>query len=110
MKTEKFRNPIRAGMVDFMPTPYTTVRCKPEHAHDIREKMAKAVRAKYRAPSAGNKYPKFEPGMTTAKYLTLYGILNPNRVKVEYDCPNIDKPAPMLDPLFPEVIEETTGD
>jgi hypothetical protein len=90
-------------MIEFEIAPCTNVRCKPEHVQTIREKMAKAVKAKYRAPAPKYSYPKFEPGMTTAAYLNLYAIGNPNRIKVDYNCPNIDKPAPTLDPMRPEV-------
>lgn len=55
-------------------------------------------------------YPEFFPGMATASYLQAYANLN-DRVsltRIEYD--HADRAAPMLDPRWPEVVEEVDLD
>jgi hypothetical protein len=64
-------------------------------------------------------YPKFVPGMTTRDYVRQYFVLNswrqhkfpeggpygPNMVDIDALYTLSDRPAPMLDPNEPEVVE-----
>lgn len=51
-------------------------------------------------------YPVFEPGMSTREYLRQYAILNAHVHLLPVNSISHDRPAPMLDPSIPEVVEE----
>jgi hypothetical protein len=52
-------------------------------------------------------YPEFVAGMSTGDYVRAFNRqFEKMRVKLDHDCPNYDKPAPMLDATQPEVLEE----
>ena len=52
-------------------------------------------------------FPAFEPGMSTGEYLRQYAVLNAHvHLLPVSDAFDHDRPAPMLDPTIPEVVEE----
>ena len=52
-------------------------------------------------------FPAFEPGMSTGEYLRQYAVLNAHvHLLPASDAFDHDRPAPMLDPTVPEVLEE----
>ena len=52
-------------------------------------------------------FPAFEPGMSTGEYLRQYAVLNAHvHLLPVSDAFDHDRPAPMLDPSIPEVVEE----
>jgi hypothetical protein len=53
-------------------------------------------------------YPVFTPGMSTAEYVKLYALQNDRLHLSDVTYIHADRPAAMLDPSIPEVIEETT--
>lgn len=55
---------------------------------------------------ANRRYPVFEPGMDTSEYLRVYQMLNSHFELIEVKYTYADRPAPMLDPSYPEVLEE----
>lgn len=87
----------------------------PAQKEAIRKMMANRRRElAYQSTS----FPKFTPGMTTANYLQLFGIGRPHmlpfgprvldkRLGWVCDLSHLNRPAPMLDPDIPEVIEES---
>jgi hypothetical protein len=87
-----------------------TFTVKPENAqqtYDLlalidKSKGAKGRKLKKPTP-ARRQYPVFTPGMSTADYLTKYASLNAHMVPVTYM--HADRPAAMLDPSIPEVME-----
>jgi hypothetical protein len=92
---------------------------KPENAQQAREllalidkskgrKGAKLTKAKDDAKfdSMKRHYPPFYPGMTTAEYVSDYMGRNGHVHLAPVDYMHADRPAPMLDPSTPEVLEE----
>ena len=75
-------------------------------------KLPKGKPMKREYDSSKRSYPAFEPGMTTADYITAYTGLNAYLFVGAYSEDEIltyahaDRPAPMLDPSIPEVMEE----
>lgn len=69
-------------------------------------KLKKAKPWKLHNKLAHRRYPVFEPGMDTRKYIDAYHVLNSHfelsKIKYTY----ADRIAPMLDPAYPEVLEE----
>lgn len=51
-------------------------------------------------------YPPFFPGMSTAAYISDYFNRNAHVHLSPVDYTHADRPAPMLDPSIPEVVEE----
>lgn len=51
-------------------------------------------------------YPPFFPGMSTAAYISDYFNRNAHVHLLPVDYTHADRPAPMLDPSIPEVVEE----
>ena len=84
-----------------------TITTKAGRAHIVRNLLDKASKpAKWKRKPIGSKYfdiPRFKPGDTTAKYVKQFDNLH-NLAPVESQ--RIDRPAPMLDPMLPEVWEE----
>jgi hypothetical protein len=99
-----------------------TLTVKPENAEPTRallalidkskgRKGAKLTRPKGQAKHDSSKrsYPVFQPGMSTAEYIRQYTSLNRYLFVGTYAEDKIlsymhaDRPAPMLDPLIPEV-------
>jgi hypothetical protein len=100
---------------------------KPENAEPTRELLALINKSKgkkgrkfskYQIDDDGKRrivgpgsmsrfYPVFAPGMTTAEYVKLYALQNDrlHLAKVKYT--HADRPAAMLDPTIPEVVEVT---
>jgi len=95
-----------------------TFTVRPENGqaiHDALARLAKGKGPKLPKPKASNRkhdsskrfYPTFEPGMTTADYIRQYTGLNSYLFgdgTVTYT--HADRPAPMLDPSYPEVTVE----
>ena len=103
-----------------------TFTVKPENAEPTRELLALIDKSKGRKgrklpkdkgqakhDSSKRQYPMFYPGMTTAEYVSRYVDLNKYLFVGAYAEDKIlsytyaDRPAPMLDPLIPEVEEIT---
>lgn len=88
---------------------------KPENAQAYRTKLE--AKPKKHIPEAltsvnlKRSYPNFMPGMTTGEYIAQFAALNGGLLlKGEPIAPAIDRVAPMLDPSFPEVVEELDPD
>ena len=92
---------------------------KPEHAEPTRELLALIDKSKGRKgrklpKDKGNPkhdstkrfYPVFTPGMSTADYVSRYSILNGHLSQAKINYEHADRPAAMLDPAQPEVLEE----
>lgn len=104
-----------------------TLTVLPEHAEPTRDllalidkskgvkgrKFAKDKAQKREHDSSKRSYPDFYPGMTTADYISAYNKLNAYLFVGAYAEDKIltythaDRPAPMLDPSIPEVVEES---
>jgi hypothetical protein len=71
-------------------------------------KGAKLPKAKGNAKHDSMKrhYPPFYPGMTTAEYVSDYMGRNAHVHLVPVTYTHADRPAAMLDPSIPEVMEE----
>ena len=91
----------------------------PENAEPTRELLAlidksKGRRGRKLPKDKGNPklnsmsrfYPTFTPGMSTANYVARYATLNAGLHLVKVNYKHADRPAPMLDPSIPEVLEE----
>jgi len=91
---------------------------KPEHAEPTRELLALIDKSKGRKgrklpKDKGNPkhnsmsrfYPVFTPGMSTAEYVKLYALQNDRLHLAKIDYEHADRPAAMLDPAQPEVVE-----
>lgn len=78
------------------------------NAHKYRAALEKPYRHKFIGLTPPRyDYPVFVPGMSTADYVTAFNRqFDGTRVKLAHGCPNYHKPAPMLDPTQPEVLEE----
>lgn len=105
-----------------------TLTVQPENAESTRELLALIDKSKGRkgrkfktepvgrhnqkADSRRRSYPDFYAGMTTADYISAYNKLNAYLFVGAYQEDKIlaythaDRPAAMLDPSIPEVIEE----
>ena len=93
---------------------------KPEHAQEAHDMLAKIDKGKGKpklpAPKANPKhdsrkrhYPVFTPGMSTREYLRQYAMLNAHvHILPVSDAFDHDRPAPMLDPSYPEVTHDET--
>jgi len=85
-----------------------------QHAHDMLARIDKSKGLKGpklpkpkgnpKHDSSKRHFPKFEPGMTTADYLREYAALNGHVHLLPAGFDHADRPAPMLDPSYPEVI------
>jgi hypothetical protein len=97
-----------------------TFTVKPENAEPTREllalidkskgrKGAKLTRPKGQAKHDSSKrhFPVFAPGMTTSDYVARYAALNGHLSLAKVDYEHADRPAAMLDPSIPEVVEIT---
>lgn len=95
-----------------------TFTVQPHNAEPYREALAKLDKGKgpkLTRPKGNPKhdsmkrfYPAFEPGMSTREYLRQYAVLNAHvHLLPVSDAFDHDRPAPMLDPTIPEVIEES---
>jgi hypothetical protein len=97
-----------------------TLETLPHRTQVIRNLLDKASKpAKWRRPRFTEKrvFPQFEPGMTTAEYITEYHKINESRcgpggnyngvnLKATPYTTDLDRPAPMLDPTLPELWED----
>jgi hypothetical protein len=96
-----------------------TFTVKPENAEPTRELLALIDKSKGRKgaklprprkeakfDSMKRQYPPFYPGMTTAEYVSDYMGRNGHVHLAPVDYTHADRPAPMLDPSIPEVMEE----
>lgn len=100
-------------MLEIKTSPRSVIRCNPENEQKYLIATAKALKGRYHPKGSPRKYPPMWGWKTTAEYIEAYEKINYPSVKlvpVKYNCPNIDKPAPMLDPMFPEVIEQPNDD
>lgn len=86
----------------------TRYKVKPENAQRIRADLAKPKKYTCIAHKAVKRgFPVFAAGMSTADYVRQFNRQFENMyVKLAHDCPNYDRPAPMLDATQPEVWEE----
>jgi hypothetical protein len=97
-----------------------TFTVKPENAEPTREllalidkskgrKGAKLTRPKGHAKHDSSKrhFPAFAAGMSTADYVARYAALNGHLHLAKVDYEHADRPAAMLDPSTPEVVEIT---
>jgi hypothetical protein len=57
--------------------------------------------------SSKRHFPVFTPGISTAYYLARYAALNRHLHLAKVDYEHADRPAAMLDPSIPEVVEIT---
>jgi len=93
---------------------------KPENAEPTRELLALIDKSKGRKgrklpkdkghvkhDSSKRHYPTFVASMSTADYVARYAALNGHLHLAKVDYEHADRPAPMLDPLIPEVEEIT---
>jgi hypothetical protein len=92
----------------------TRYTVKPENAQEYRRlavnppKIKRKVDPKNDSMKRG--YPVFEPGMTTADYVSQYASLNSRLLLKGEGFTFADRPAPMLDAAQPEVLEELDPD
>jgi hypothetical protein len=86
----------------------TRYKVKPENAQKIRALLAKPKKHTCQAFKPVKRgYPVFVAGMSTADYVRQFNNQFENMyVKLAHDCPNYDRPAPMLDATQPEVWED----
>lgn len=95
-----------------------TFTVKPENAEQTREllalidkskgrKGAKLTRPKGHAKHDSSKrhFPTFTAGMSTSDYVARYAALNGHLSLAKVGYMHADRPAPMLDPTQPEVVE-----
>ena len=92
----------------------------PERAQAVHDMLARIDKGKGKpklpAPKANPKhdsrkrhYPAFEPGMSAREYLRQYAALNAHvHLLPLSDAFDHDRPAAMLDPSFPEVVQDET--
>jgi hypothetical protein len=87
---------------------------KPENAQEYRKQAANPPKIKRKIDpkhsAMRRDYPVFEPGMTTADYVSQYASLNSRLLLKGEGFTFADRPAPMLDPSIPEVLEELDPD
>ena len=86
----------------------TRYKVKPENAQRFRAALAKPKKYTCEAFKAVKRgYPVFVAGMSTADYVRQFnGQFEGAQHKVNHNCANFYKPAPMLDATQPEVWEE----
>jgi len=92
----------------------TTFTVRPENGqavHDALARLAKGKGPKLPKPKGNPKYdsgkreyPVFYPGMETGEYLNKYHELNEKKMLSGLSFTFANRPAPMLDPSYPEVI------
>lgn len=96
-------------MIEIQTAPRSLIRCNPDNEQKHRDATEKALRGRYRLKGSPRAYPRAYGWKTTADYIKAYEAANHLCVRlipVKWDCPNLNKPAPMLDPMFPEVFEQ----
>jgi len=96
-------------MIEIQTSPRSFIRCYPENEQKHLESTENAVKGRYHNKGSPRKYPLLRDWVSTADYIRTYEEINHlcvRLVPVKYECPNIKKPAPFLNPAFPEVIEE----
>jgi hypothetical protein len=86
----------------------TRYKVKPENAQRIRADLAKPKKYTCIAHKAVKRgFPVFAAGMSTADYVRQFnGQFVGVYVTLAHDCPNYNRPAPMLDATQPEVWED----
>jgi len=94
----------------------TTFTVRPENGqavHDALARLAKGKGPKLPKPKGNPKYdsgkreyPVFYPGMETGEYLNKYHELNEKKMLSGLSFTFANRPAPMLDPSYPEVTVE----
>ncbi len=100
-------------MIEFT---HTTTRytVKPENAQEYRRLAANPPKIKRKVDAKNDSmkrgYPVFEPGMTTADYVSQYAGLNSRLLLKGEGFTFADRAAPMLDATQPEVMEELDPD
>jgi hypothetical protein len=98
----------------------TRFKCLPENVARVRATLEKMPKHKLVALSSKNlarQYPAFLPGETTtadyvARFNSQFVDIHGRNLQhpVEYACENYHKAPAMLNPLFPEVVEESDPD
>ena len=92
----------------------TRYTVKPENAQEYRRLAANPPKIKRKVDrnhdATRRDYPIFEAGMKTADYISLYTALNSRLLLKGEGFTFADRPAPMLDPSIPEVLEELDPD
>lgn len=92
----------------------TRYTVKPENAQEYRRLAANPPKIKRKVDPKNDSmkrgYPVFEPGMTTADYVSQYASLNSRLLLKGEGFTFADRPAPMLDAAQPEVMEELDPD
>lgn len=92
----------------------TRYTVKPENVTKYRALLEKPKKHKAEAHKAVKTYyPEFQAGMSTSDYVDAFNRLNnfdQLRIKCAHTCENYYKPAPMLDSMFPECVEDSNPD
>jgi hypothetical protein len=92
----------------------TRYTVKPENAQEYRRLAANPPKIKRKVDAKNDSmkrgYPVFEPGMTTADYVSQYASLNARLLLKGEGFTFADRAAPMLDATQPEVMEELDPD
>jgi hypothetical protein len=92
----------------------TRYTVKPENAQEYRRLAANPPKIKRKVDPKNDSmkrgYPVFEPGMTTADYVSQYASLNARLLLNGEGFTFADRAAPMLDAAQPEVLEELDPD
>lgn len=92
----------------------TRYTVKPENAQEYRRLAANPPKIKRKVDAKNDSmkrgYPVFEPGMTTADYVSQYAGLNSRLLLKGEGFTFADRAAPMLDATQPEVMEELDPD
>jgi hypothetical protein len=92
----------------------TRYTVKPENAQEYRRLAANPPKIKRKVDAKNDSmkrgYPVFEPGMTTADYVSQYAGLNSCLLLKGEGFTFADRAAPMLDAAQPEVLEEHDQD
>lgn len=100
-------------MIEIHTSPRSVIRCYPENEQKHRDAIEKSLKGRFRLKGSPRKYPRTYGWTTTADYIKAYEAANRifiRLIPVKWDCPNLHKPAPFLDPMFPEVIEDPSDD
>jgi hypothetical protein len=92
----------------------TRYTVKPENAQEYRKQAANPPKIKRKVDAKNDSmkrgYPEFYAGMTTDDYVSQYASLNSRLLLKGEGFTFADRPAPMLDPSIPEVLEELDPD
>jgi hypothetical protein len=92
----------------------TRYTVKPENAQEYRKQAANPPKIKRKVDrnhdATRRGYPEFYAGMTTDDYVSQYASLNARLLLKGEGFTFADRPAPMLDPSIPEVLEELDPD